>query len=358
MWYQVRGISINVQFSDKTQSTFASLTDTTWRDIISGLSYAASNLDRKELEKKVEDLFGGPKRCMVFMSVRSALDNFLTVMNFPKGSEILFTAINIPDMVSVVEKHGLTVVPVDIDVETLAPKPELLELAVTGRTVAILAAHLYGKWINLDKVFDIAERHGLYVLEDCAECFRGCKRRGNKNADLSFFSFGSIKYCTSLGGSIVQIRDPTILTKMRMLFESYPVQGHWLFLKKLIKYSWVMFLLNCPVHLSIMLKLLHLLKGPYMEIMIGFLRAFPNGMVLQELRYRPSAYLLQFMLNTLADVDENQFSVVKMKGDFVCQNMPNNVFIPGQKADAINYWLFPILVVRELSFLVNWLFIY
>lgn len=286
---------------------------------------------------------------MAFVSIRSAFDNFLSVVNFPKGSEIIFTAINIPDMVSVVEKHGLIVVPVDIDVETLAPKADLLELAITGRTVAILAAHLYGKWINLDRVCEIAESRGLYVLEDCAECFQGCKRSGNKHADLSFFSFGSIKYHTTLGGAVVQIRDPCILAKMRTMLETYPVQSHWVFFKKLIKYSVIMSALNSPFNTRVGLKVVQLLRIQYMELFISMLRAFPNGMVLEELRYQPSAYLLHFMLTRLSKVDDNHFSVVKMKGDFVRDNMPKNVIVPGQKADSVNYWLFPIIVVSGTS---------
>lgn len=108
-----------------------------------------------------------------------------------------------------------------------------------------------------------------------------------------------------------------------------------------------MSLFNSPLNLWVVLKFLHLLNIPYMETMIGFMRAFPNGVVLESLRFQPSAYLLQFMLNRLAKVEDNHFAVVKMKGDFVRHNMPKNVFVPGQKADVVNYWLFPILVVSS-----------
>ena len=79
-----------------------------------------------ELQSKIENLFGGSEQWLACFSIRTALDAFLSVMNFPAGSEVIFTAINIPDMVSVVENHGLKVVPVDLDLDTLAPKPELV----------------------------------------------------------------------------------------------------------------------------------------------------------------------------------------------------------------------------------------
>ena len=176
-------------------SFFIFSSDATWKDIIAAFRCSAvnnSSQERKLIQGKLEKLFGGSEQWLACLSIRTAFDAFLTVVNFPHGSEVIFTAINIPDMVSVVERHGLKVVPVDLDLDSLAPKPELVELAVTDKTVAILAAHLYGKWINLDKVFQVAHSHGLYVLEDCAESFQGLGRKGHKLSDLTFFSFGSI----------------------------------------------------------------------------------------------------------------------------------------------------------------------
>ena len=53
------------------------------------------------------------------MCVRTLFDLYLTVKNFPKGSEVIMTAINIPDMVNIVLLHGLKPVPVDVDIGTL-----------------------------------------------------------------------------------------------------------------------------------------------------------------------------------------------------------------------------------------------
>ena len=61
-------------------------------------------------------------RGIATLSVRSMLDLYLQVKNFPKGSEIIMTAMNIPDMIRIIEEHGLIAVPVDIDPGTLAPQ--------------------------------------------------------------------------------------------------------------------------------------------------------------------------------------------------------------------------------------------
>jgi hypothetical protein len=315
-----------------------------WRGIFSAYINLISNLDRKRLQSQVEDLFGGPNECLACTSVRSALDLFLATMNFPKGSEIILTAINIPDIPNIIESYGLKVVTVDIDLETLAPKEELLELAITNKTVAILVAHIYGKWMEMDRIIDIAHSHGLFVLEDCAECFQGFKRKGHERSDVVFFSFGLIKYATCLGGAIANVKNVELLKKMRAKLESYPVQSRWVYLNKLLKYSALTFVMNTSTFQWVIVTLVRMFNIDYNEWFVSLLRGYP-GQIMPQLRLQPSGALLKIMFEVLSNVNERQFDLAKMKGDFVGENLPENVFMPGKKSHIINYWLFPIVVV-------------
>lgn len=92
-------------------------------------------------------------------------------MNFFYGLEVIFIVINILDMVLVVERYGFKVVLVDLDFDLLVFKFEFVEFVVIDKIVVILVVYLYGKWINLDKVFEVVYLYGLYVLEDCVELF-------------------------------------------------------------------------------------------------------------------------------------------------------------------------------------------
>lgn len=74
-------------------------------------------------------------------------------MDFLVGSEVIFIVINILDMVCVVESYGLKVVLVDLDFDILVFKFEFVEFVVIDKIVVIVVVYLYGKWINLDKVF-------------------------------------------------------------------------------------------------------------------------------------------------------------------------------------------------------------
>jgi perosamine synthetase len=81
---------------------------------------------------------------LVCLSVRSAFDLLLCALDLPPGDEVLVSAVTHPDMVRILELHGLRPVPVDLDPWTLAPEPWSLRAAVTERTRAVLVAHLFG----------------------------------------------------------------------------------------------------------------------------------------------------------------------------------------------------------------------
>ena len=187
--------------------------------------------------------YSNPNPVLPCLSVRTGFDLFLRIMNFPPGSEVIMSAMNIPDMVSIVKHHKLHIVPLDISIETTAPKVELLPQLVSARTVAIVIAHLYGKWSPMDEVIDFAKKRNLYVVEDCAECFCGFDKLSHPETDVALFSFGVIKFYTSFGGAIAKIK-PNLYGKMAALYETYPVQSQAVYLKKILKYTVVYGILN------------------------------------------------------------------------------------------------------------------
>src|SRR5262245_4742975 len=124
---------------------------------------------------------------LAFLSVRSAFDAALTALDYAPGDEIVISAMNIEDMIRIIEGHGLVPVPIDLDPRTMAPDPRDLESRITPRTRAVLVAHLFGGRCDLTGLAAAAHRHGLLVLEDAAQAFDGGAWRGHPQADLSFF---------------------------------------------------------------------------------------------------------------------------------------------------------------------------
>ncbi len=309
--------------------------------------YTTQEGDRVKTTQELEMLFGGLDKCLACFSVRSALDLFLSVMQFPKGSEVLMTAINIPDMVYIVEHHGLSVVPVDIDLGTLCPGYEDMKQLVTPRTVAILSAHIYGRWTNMEDIIKVGQEHNLFVLEDCAESFSGLTYLGHPQSDLTFFSFGAIKYATAMGGAIVKVRDAEILQKMRTKLLTYPTFSESDYVERLFRYSIVMFLANNPLVTKVGVRFVHCFGIDYKETIVSLLRGFP-GSIIKKVRQQPSTSMLRMMLHKLQKFDDKEHTQAKINGDFVLDGLFQDILIPGCNADKMNYWLFPILVVSTI----------
>lgn len=175
------------------------------------------------------------------LSARSCLDCWLSVVGFERGSVVLLTAVNIPDISVVLRAHGLIPVPVDVEVGTLAPRMDLLEKAAAdgtapgrreGRVVAILVAQLYGRRFDMEPVAALAARHSLRLVEDLAESFAGLDHAGHPAADLALLSFGSIKVATAFGAGVARVRDRRVWEKMQRMQEGWAVQSRQTFFSK------------------------------------------------------------------------------------------------------------------------------
>lgn len=92
-----------------------------------------------------------------FLSVRTAFDLYLKALRLPRGSYVLSSALTIPDMVTLFEEHGLVLVPVDLNPDTLAPEPGAFEsearrlsaeksqgMGASNNLRAIYVAHVFG----------------------------------------------------------------------------------------------------------------------------------------------------------------------------------------------------------------------
>ena len=301
--------------------------------------------DRVLLTTKVESLFGGSNHCLVTASVRSAFDLYLQAAAFPPGSEILVTAINIPQMIQLIRHHKLIAVPVDIDIQTLAPLDDL-ESLVTSKTVAILVAHIFGHWIDISAVVDTAKKYGLVVLEDCAQSFVGLEERGHPSAVVSFFSFGAIKKCTGFGGAVGVVRDTDILKKMREIQSSYPVLSRRSFLFRIIRYSFVALFMNYPSFHTGGRHVANFFGFDHKEYVVGILRTFPANFP-EVLRYQPPVALLATMVRQLTNIDKKGMQRNIERCQYVEERLPETIQMPGSKANVKAYWLFPIIVVGD-----------
>jgi len=180
--------------------------DIGWADLACGLMYCAAPLSRRRLAGAIESEWSADGSALVCLSVRSGFDLLLETLDWPDGSEVLISAVTIQDMVRIIEHHGLTAVPVDIDWDSLLPGVEHVRQALTPATRAIVVAHLFGSRTRLNHLAELAAERGLLLIEDCAQAYGGHEYRGDPRADASLFSFGPIKTATALGGAVMVLR--------------------------------------------------------------------------------------------------------------------------------------------------------
>lgn len=161
----------------------------------------------------------GTKHAVVCANWTAGVTMLHQAMGLKPGDEILVPSHTAFPSIEPMINWGAKPIFIDID-DTYCLDTEQLEAAITPRTVGILPVHLYGHPANLDRVFEIAAKHNLWVVEDCAQA-QGAKWKGKtvgSNAIAGAFSFFPSKNLTCLGdGGCITTDDDAIAEKIRML---------------------------------------------------------------------------------------------------------------------------------------------
>lgn len=176
----------------------------------------------KEIEQFEADFaaYCGVKHCIGCANGLDALKLIIKAYGFGPGDEIIVPANTYIASILAISDNGCTPVLVEPKWETRLIDEDLIEAAITPRTKAIMVVHLYGRAMNMTKVWAIAKKHGLKVIEDSAQAhgamFDG-RRTGNLG-DASGFSFYPGKNLGCLGdGGAVTTNDDELAAKVRAL---------------------------------------------------------------------------------------------------------------------------------------------
>lgn len=161
----------------------------------------------------------GMKYCVLSSSWTAATFLLHQAMELSEGDEVIVPAHTAFPTIEPLIHLGAKPVFVDVD-ETFCLDPDAVAASVTSRTVGIIPVHLYGHPANMDRILEIAARHHLWVMEDCAQA-AGASYRGHKVGSLgtaSAFSFYPTKNLTVLGdGGCIMTNDAQFAERVRML---------------------------------------------------------------------------------------------------------------------------------------------
>jgi len=163
--------------------------------------------------------FIGTSEAVLTSSGTGAILLALQALGVKAGDEILVPSHTAFPTVEPVLLLGAKPIFVDID-ETYTLDTSLLEEKITPRTVGVLPVHLYGHPAYLDPIQRIAEKHRLFILEDCCQA-HGARYKGKRVGSwgkAGCFSFYPSKNLTVYGdGGIVTTSDPVLAEKVRLL---------------------------------------------------------------------------------------------------------------------------------------------
>ena len=173
----------------------------------------------RDLEQRVAAYCG----CQYGVGVASGTDALrltLTALGIGPGDEVITTPFTFIATANTISHCGARPVFVDIDPRTYNIDPAAIEAAITEHTKAIVPVHLYGQSADMDPIMELAERHGLYVVEDAAQAI-GARYHGRRVGSIGHagcLSFYPTKNLGAYGdGGMVATNDPQIAERVDIL---------------------------------------------------------------------------------------------------------------------------------------------
>ncbi|HKE85716.1 MAG TPA: aminotransferase class I/II-fold pyridoxal phosphate-dependent enzyme [Vicinamibacterales bacterium] len=155
---------------------------------------------------------------------RMAFRYLLQAYDLPPGSEVIFPALTFWVVPEIARVSGLTPVFADVDPNTFTLCPKSFAAAITERTRMVVPTHLWGLPCDMDPILEIAARHNLLVVEDCAHALGAeyCGKQVGTLGDAGFFSFQTLKPLNSYGGGMAVTGNRSVAQRVRAFAESEP----------------------------------------------------------------------------------------------------------------------------------------
>lgn len=313
--------------------------DIGWADLASALAVSLypGGADRAS---RLERAWSPDARALATLSVRSGFDLVLQQLALPAGSEVLVSAVTIRDMVAIIEAHGLRAVAVDIDPDTCGLSVDRLPQAVGARTRALLVAHLFGARMPMESVAAVADRHGLFLFEDCAQAFAADGYVGHPRSDVTMFSFGPIKTATALGGGVLVFRDRARCLDARRRQQAYPLQRRGRYACRVLKYASLK-ALGWRMPYTLFAAACRWLGTSHDRVIANAVRGFGPGALLDQLRQRPGPALLGLMLRRRRRYRVDDLGGRIAAATAVATRLPVGA-VPGWRSRSHCHWLLPL----------------
>jgi perosamine synthetase len=163
--------------------------------------------------------YHGAHHAIAVNSATSGLHAAVAACDIGPGDEVIVPPYTFTATATAVLHHNAIPVFVDIHPTSFCLDPACVEAAITPRTKAVIAVHLLGHPADMDAILAIAHRHGLKVIEDCAQA-PGARYKGRlvgTMGDCGVFSFQETKNMATGEGGMVITNDAELAERVRMV---------------------------------------------------------------------------------------------------------------------------------------------
>ena len=192
----------------------------------------------------LEERFGFGK-CLLTTSCTDALEMAAILLDVKEGDEVIIPSYTFVSTANAFALRGAKIVFADSKKDCPNIDEHHIEELITSRTKIIVPVHYAGVACNMDKIMDLAEKHGLFVVEDAAQAIdsyyvdnNGSKRALGTIGHLAAFSFHETKNISCGEGGMLAINDPAYKKRADVMWEKGTNRSAF-FRNEVNKYQWI-----------------------------------------------------------------------------------------------------------------------
>ncbi|MCX5705409.1 MAG: DegT/DnrJ/EryC1/StrS family aminotransferase [Candidatus Omnitrophica bacterium] len=292
----------------------------------------------KEFENEFKNYIG-TNYALSVSSGRLALQIILKTLECKEEDEIILPAYTFHAVPKAITNLKLNPVFIDIDEDSQNINYELIEEKITAKTKAIVATHLFGQPCELNSILNIAEKHNLFVIEDCAHA-AGAKYNGKRVGSFGkcgYFSFETVKPLNTLGGGMITTNDENIYKKAKEICDSLPSPDYFKMVNKLL-ISIFEAILTTPLLFTIFVYPFLLLAELFNLNLVDSYKMAKKNFKNQKVRF--TNYQAFIGLMQLCQLDQNNFKRA-LNGKILSEKLDNRIIIRKENptCESIYYYL-------------------
>jgi dTDP-4-amino-4,6-dideoxygalactose transaminase len=209
-----------------------------YQAVLSG-KISGDGLFTKKCHQFFEDKFGF-KKCLLTTSCTDALEMAAILLNIKAGDEVIIPSYTFVSTANAFVLRGATIIFADSNKDNPNIDAETIEALITPKTKAIVPVHYAGIACDMDRIMELANKYGLYVIEDAAQAidsyYKG--RPLGSIGHMAAFSFHETKNIMSGEGGMLVINDDAFIPCAEIIREKGTNRSSF-FRGEVDKYSWV-----------------------------------------------------------------------------------------------------------------------